>query len=124
MTQNTHLAARRRAAPFRLRRRPLGRNARRILSLADALHRHRRHSTPIASAQHAEAQAPLHGSFAPVSPAYDLRVGLASAGVSLVVGLSQGLGLQLVSANLPAVQGSLGAAPAEAAWLTTAYFAS
>jgi MFS family permease len=60
---------------------------------------------------------------AAVAP-YDLRHGFACACASLLVGLSQGLGLQLVSTNLPAVQGSLGASAAEAAWLTTAYFAA
>ena len=34
------------------------------------------------------------------------------------------MGLQLFSTNLPAVQGSLGASAAEAAWLTTAYFSA
>ncbi|WP_085315686.1 MFS transporter [Derxia lacustris] len=41
-----------------------------------------------------------------------------------LVGLTQGFGLNLVSANLAAIQGSLGATAAEASWLSTAYFAS
>jgi MFS family permease len=41
-----------------------------------------------------------------------------------VLGITQGLGLNLVSANLPNIQGALHATAAEAAWLTTAYFAT
>src|SRR6202008_1409327 len=61
---------------------------------------------------------------APASPAYDVRRGLASAGAALFLGFSQGLGLQLVNTNLPAVQGSLDASAAEAAWLSAAYFSA
>jgi MFS family permease len=57
-----------------------------------------------------------------IETAYDLRHGLACAFVGLLLGLTQGLGLYLVSSNLPAIQGSLGATAAEASWLTTAYF--
>jgi MFS family permease len=56
--------------------------------------------------------------------AFDLRQGLASAAVSLVCGITQGLGWQLVNTNLAAIQGSLGATAAEATWLTTAYFST
>jgi MFS family permease len=49
---------------------------------------------------------------------------LAYAGVSLLLGLTQGLGFNLVNNNLPWIQGSLGAYPNEAAWLSTAYTAT
>jgi MFS family permease len=39
-----------------------------------------------------------------------------------ILGLSQSLGLYLVSSNLANIQGSIGATAAEAGWLTTAYF--
>jgi MFS family permease len=57
-------------------------------------------------------------------PAYDLRHGTACGITGLLLGLAQGLGLYLVSSNLAAIQGSLGATAAEASWLTTAYFAT
>jgi MFS family permease len=57
-------------------------------------------------------------------PAQGLRQGIANASASLVCGITQGLGWQLVNANLPAIQGSLGASAAEATWLTTAYFST
>jgi MFS family permease len=63
----------------------------------------------------------------PISAAdasYNLRHGLACGATGLLIGLTQGLGLYLVSSNLPAIQGSLGATAAEASWLTTAYFAT
>ena len=56
--------------------------------------------------------------------AYDLRHGIACGMTGLLLGLAQGLGLYLVSSNLAAIQGSLGATAAEASWLTTAYFAT
>jgi len=49
---------------------------------------------------------------------------IACVATSLLVGLSQGLGLQLVSANLSSIQGAIGATPTEATWMTTAYFAT
>jgi MFS family permease len=49
---------------------------------------------------------------------------LARAVTALLLGLTQGFGLYLVSNNLGAIQGSLGATAAEASWLTTAYFAT
>jgi MFS family permease len=55
---------------------------------------------------------------------YNLRHGLASAAVSLVAGITQSLGWQLVNTNMGAVQGALGASAAEATWLTTAYFST
>lgn len=42
----------------------------------------------------------------------------------VLLGLTQGFGLYLVSNNLGALQGSLGATAAEASWLTTAYFSA
>lgn len=44
--------------------------------------------------------------------------------ISLLLGLTQSLGNNLVSSNLPQVQGLLGATAAEATWLLTAYFAT
>lgn len=42
-------------------------------------------------------------------------------GISLLLGIAQGLGVNLVAANLPSVQGSLGADQIESSWLVTAY---
>ena len=64
---------------------------------------------------------------APIAPsvvARPWRHRLACAMTALLMGLAQGLGLQLVSANLSSIQGSIGATAAEASWLTTAYFAT
>ena len=44
--------------------------------------------------------------------------------VALLLGLTQGLGINMVNANLPQIQGELGATLAEVNWLTTAYYAS
>jgi len=49
---------------------------------------------------------------------------IACALTSVLLGLTQSLGLYLVSSNLAAIQGSLKATAAEASWLTTAYFAT
>lgn len=57
----------------------------------------------------------------PPPPPPSLGRSLACATVSVVVGLTQGLGLNLVIANQPAIQGALGAGPVEGAWLLTAY---
>ena len=54
---------------------------------------------------------------------YGLRHGLASAGASIVAGVTQSLGWQLVNSNLSSIQGSLNASLVEATWLSTAYFA-
>jgi MFS family permease len=48
----------------------------------------------------------------------------ACAAISLLLGLTQGLGVNLVNANLSAIQGSLGATAVEASWLTIAYTAT
>jgi MFS family permease len=58
------------------------------------------------------------------SPPSHLLLCLARAIAALLLGLTQGFGLYLVSNNLGAIQGSLGATAAEASWLTTAYFAT
>ena len=47
---------------------------------------------------------------------------LALAATSTLVGLTQSLGLNLVTSNLANLQASLSASAAEANWLTTAYF--
>lgn len=52
------------------------------------------------------------------------RISPLRAAVGVLLGLTQGFGLYLVSNNLGAIQGSLGATAAEASWLTTAYFAT
>ncbi|MGO4261482.1 MFS transporter [Lysobacter sp. TAB13] len=44
--------------------------------------------------------------------------------ISLLLGLTQSLGMNLVASNLQQVQGALGATSAEATWLLTAYFAT
>ncbi|MBI3345738.1 MAG: MFS transporter [Burkholderiales bacterium] len=49
---------------------------------------------------------------------------LARALAAVLLGLTQGFGLYLVTNNLGDIQGSLGATAAEASWLTTAYFAT
>lgn len=57
-------------------------------------------------------------------PAAGWRRYLAYGSVSLLLGLTQGMGLNLVNNNLPWIQGSLGAYANEAAWLSTAYTAT
>lgn len=49
---------------------------------------------------------------------------LTYGGISMLLGLTQGLGFNLVNNNLPWIQGALGAYPSEAAWLSTAYTAT
>ena len=44
-------------------------------------------------------------------------------GASLLLSLTQGLGMNLVSANIPQIQGSIGATVNEATWLMAAYVA-
>lgn len=55
---------------------------------------------------------------------YRPRQALACAAVSLLLGLTQGLGINLVNSNLGGIQGALGATTSEVAWITTAYYAS
>jgi MFS family permease len=59
----------------------------------------------------------------PAEP-HNLRVGLTFAAISVLLGLTQGLGVNLVNSNLSGIQGALGATATEASWLTTAYFAT
>lgn len=49
---------------------------------------------------------------------------LAYGAISVLLGLTQGLGFNLVNNNLPWIQGTLGAYSNEAAWLATAYTAT
>ncbi len=74
--------------------------------------------SPTAASQAGATTAPA--SAAPSGAVYSA----CSIATALLVALTQGLGLQLVSSNLAAIQGSLGATAAEASWLTTAYLAS
>ena len=60
----------------------------------------------------------------PPQESYNRLHGAACIGVSLLLGLTQGLGVNLVNANLSAIQGSLGATAVEASWLVTAYTAT
>ena len=69
-------------------------------------------------------QAPAPAAVAPPPPPYVLRDGLAMAAVAVLLGITQGLGINLVNSNLTGVQGALGATATEASWLTTAYFAT
>ncbi|UXH79946.1 MFS transporter [Roseateles amylovorans] len=61
-----------------------------------------------------------------LSPSPSIQTGFSPsrAAIGALLGLTQGFGLYLVSNNLGAIQGSLGATAAEASWLTTAYFAT
>jgi MFS family permease len=59
----------------------------------------------------------------PAAP-HNLLEGIAFACISVLLALTQGLGVNLVNSNLLGIQGSLGATAAEASWLTTAYFAT
>jgi len=59
----------------------------------------------------------------PVEP-YDLRMGLAFMAISVLLGITQGLGVNLVNSNLSGIQGALGATPTEVSWLTSAYYAT
>ncbi|MDB5458187.1 MAG: putative transporter [Caulobacter sp.] len=56
--------------------------------------------------------------------AWTWRHGLAYGAVSVLLGVTQGLGLNLVNNNLPWIQGSLGAYTNESAWLSIAYTAT
>ena len=60
----------------------------------------------------------------PPSPPWTWARGLSYGGVSLLLGLTQGLGANLINNNLPWIQGSLGAFTNESAWLTIAYTAT
>ncbi len=60
----------------------------------------------------------------PADAPWEARQGLRYIGVALLLAITQGLGVNLVNANLTGIQGSLGATATEASWLTTAYFAT
>ena len=60
----------------------------------------------------------------PPSPPWTWARGLSYGAVSLLLGLTQGLGANLVNNNLIWLQGPLGAYTNEAAWLTIAYTAT
>lgn len=60
----------------------------------------------------------------PEPPPYVLSKGLALGAVGLLLGITQGLGVNLINSNLTGIQGALGATATEASWLTTAYFAT
>lgn len=74
---------------------------------------------PVVAAPPAPA-APTPPAFVPMPP---LRAAI-YAGSSLLLGLTQGLGLNLVSANLTGLQGALHATQIEINWLTAAYMAT
>ncbi|ODT16624.1 MAG: MFS transporter [Kaistia sp. SCN 65-12] len=74
---------------------------------------------PVVAAPPAPAT-PTPPAFVPMPP---LRAAL-YAGSSLLLGLTQGLGLNLVSANLTGLQGALHATQIEINWLTAAYMAT
>src|SRR5215218_10613323 len=77
--------------------------------------------TPSEATERQEPQAPPQPPAAP-APMPPLRVsGYMLA--SVLLALTQGLGMNLISANLPQIQGSLGATTAEATWLMAAYMA-
>ena len=60
----------------------------------------------------------------PTPPPWTWAHGLSYGAVSLLLGLTQGLGANLINNNLPWIQGSLGAYTSEAAWLSIAYTAA
>lgn len=57
----------------------------------------------------------------PSMPRHRGRVRLAYALISILLGLTGGLGTALVSANLPTIQGELGLTPSQGAWLPAVY---
>ncbi|GGC75990.1 MFS transporter [Undibacterium terreum] len=62
----------------------------------------------------------------PATPveAYDIRHGIACALVSVLIGTTQSLGINMINSNLTAIQGSLGVTAAEIGWLTSAFWAT
>lgn len=73
------------------------------------------------AAEQRETQAPRASSATPA-----LMSGPRAAGymfASLLLALTQGLGMNLISTNLPQIQGSLGATTTEATWMMAAYMA-
>lgn len=75
---------------------------------------------PPAAAPDAQASAPATPAVPPTTPfAFALY-----AAASLLLGLTQGLGLNLVSANLTGIQGALGITQLESNWLVAGYMAT
>ena len=63
-------------------------------------------------------------SMPPAPPPWTWAHGLSYGAVSLLLGLTQGLGANLINNNLPWIQGSLGAYTSESTWLSIAYTAA
>ncbi|UXN70642.1 MFS transporter [Devosia neptuniae] len=76
--------------------------------------------TPIAAPSPAPAGPPGMAPFVPKSPLWNMVYVISS----IVLGITQGLGLNLVTANLTGLQASFGATATEMAWLPTVYFAT
>lgn len=76
--------------------------------------------TPVPAPAAVAPAAPAAPAFVPMPP---LRAAI-YAGASVLLGLTQGLGLNLVSANLTGLQGALHATQVEINWLTAAYMAT
>ncbi|MFZ6647411.1 MFS transporter [Undibacterium sp. TJN25] len=55
---------------------------------------------------------------------YDVRHGVACAMVSVLIGITQSLGINMINSNLTAIQGTLGVTAAEIGWLTSAFWAT
>jgi MFS family permease len=78
--------------------------------------------TPSEQSELREQQAPPAAPTAAPAP-MPLPRAAAYVVTSLLLALTQGLGLNLISANLPQIQGSLGATSNESMWLVAAYLA-
>ena len=59
----------------------------------------------------------------PLAAPFDVVRAVGCAVISLIVGVTQGLGVNLIASNLPQVQGALGATQTDTAWLLSAYYA-
>ncbi|PWK68226.1 MFS transporter [Aminobacter sp. AP02] len=72
------------------------------------------------AAPESQAQAPAAPpAFVPKPP----LMAAAYVGASVMLGLAQGLGMNLVAANIPQIQGTIGATVNETTWLVAAYMA-
>lgn len=80
-------------------------------------------ASPPATPPPATGNSPPAGPPAAPAPMSRWRIA-AFVSISLLLGLTQSLGMNLVASNLQQVQGALGATSAEATWLLTAYFAT
>lgn len=72
------------------------------------------------------APAPAPAPAPPSQPAFEPKPAWLAAAymvASLTLALCQGLGMQLISANVPQIQGAIGATQAQASWLVAAYMA-